>query len=196
MEEKTMDQARVGNLLKGLFWLNAAALAMSWVSLIPAVTKIMGWIALIVPLANAIVLFSLAQVGKRYRLAGILYGIAAAGNLLLALVGLTNNVLATALNICSLVGLFNEYKGHAELIEKKDAKLASRWSTLFVLTIVMSFVSAMLTVATVMIGFNALMIPQRVAVLSIVLGLIPTLVVQVLYLVYLNRTRQLVEEGL
>lgn len=196
MEEKTMDQARVGNLLKGLFWLNAAALAMSWVSLIPAVTKIMGWIALIVPLANAIVLLSLAQVGKRYRLAGILYGIAAAGNLLLTLVGVANNVLATALNICSLVGLYNEYKGHAELIEKKDAKLASRWSTLFVLTIVMSFVSAMLTVATVMIGFNALMIPQRVAVLSIVLGLIPTLVVQVLYLVYLNRTRQLVEEGL
>lgn len=196
MEEKTMDQARVGNLLKGLFWLNAAALAMSWVSLIPAMTKIMGWAGLIVPLANAIVLLSLAQAGKRYRLAGILCGIAAAGNLLLVLVGLADSVLATALNICSLVGLFNEYKGHAELIERKDAKLASRWSTLFVLNIVMSIVSAILVVATVMIGLNAPVDPDSITALSVAIGLLPTLVVQVLYLVYLNRTYRLVEEGL
>ena len=196
MEEKTMDQARVGNLLKGLFWLNAAALAMSWVSLIPAVRGIMGWAGLIVPLANAIVLLSLAQAGKRYRLAGILCGIAAAGNLLLMLVGLADSVLATALNICSLVGLFNEYKGHAELIEKKDAKLADRWSTLFVVTIVVSVLSAMLVVVTVMIGLNAPINPDSITVLGVVIGLIPTLVVQVLYLVYLNRTCRLVEEGL
>ena len=196
MEEKTMDQARVGNLLKGLFWLNAAALAMSWVSLIPAMTKIMGWAGLIVPLANAIVLLSLAQAGKRYRLAGVLCGIAAAGNLLLVLVGLADSVLATALNICSLVGLFNEYKGHAELIERKDAKLARRWSTLFVLNIVMSIVSAILVVATVMIGLNAPVDPDSITALSVAIGLLPTLVVQVLYLVYLNRTCRLVEEGL
>lgn len=196
MEEKTMDQARVGKLLKYLFWLNAAALALSWISLIPAVRGIMGWAGLIVPMVNAIVLFSLAQAGKRYRLAGILGGIAAAGNLLLVLVGLADSVLATALNICALVGLFNEYKGHAELIERKDAKLARRWSTLFVLTIVMSIVSAILVVATVMIGLNAPVDPDSITALSVAIGLLPTLVVQVLYLVYLNRTYRLVEEEL
>lgn len=131
MEEKTMDREQVSKRLGILFWIYVVSMALSLLGVLPAMAEMMPWLGAGMRIASAIVLFSLAQAGGRYRLAGILGGIAAAGNLLLTLIGSAGGVLATALNICALVGLYNEYKGHAELIQEQEDTLARRWTKLF-----------------------------------------------------------------
>lgn len=196
MEEKTMDREQVSKRLGILFWIYVASMALSLLGVLPAMAEMMPWLGAGMRIASAIVLFSLAQAGGRYRLAGILGGIAAAGNLLLTLIGSAGGVLATALNICALVGLYNEYKGHAELIQEQEDTLARRWTKLFVWNIVLSLVSMLLAINVSVLGVAAGMSVGTMTMLGVALALIPAMVVDVLYLVYLNRTRHLVEEGL
>lgn len=196
MEEKTMDREQVSKRLGILFWIYVASMALSLLGVLPAMAEMMPWLGAGMRIASAIVLFSLAQAGGRYRLAGILGGIAAAGNLLLTLIGSAGGVLATALNICALVGLYNEYKGHAELIQAQEDTLARRWTKLFVWNIVLSLVSMLLAINVSVLGVAAGMSVGTMTMLGVALALIPAMVVDVLYLVYLNRTRHLVEEGL
>lgn len=196
MEEKTMDREQVSKRLGILFWIYVVSMALSLLGVLPAMAEMMPWLGAGMRIASAIVLFSLAQAGGRYRLAGILGGIAAAGNLLLTLIGSAGGVLATALNICALVGLYNEYKGHAELIQEQEDTLARRWTKLFVWNIVLSLVSMLLAINVSVLGAAAGMSVGTMTMLGVALALIPAMVVDVLYLVYLNRTRHLVEEGL
>lgn len=196
MEEKTMDREQVSKRLGILFWIYVASMALSLLGVLPAMAEMMPWLGAGMRIASAIVLFSLAQAGGRYRLAGILGGIAAAGNLLLTLIGSAGGVLATALNICALVGLYNEYKGHAELIQAQEDTLARRWTKLFVWNIVLSLVSMLLAINVSVLGVAAGMSVGTMTMLGVAMAAIPAMVVDVLYLVYLNRTRHLVEEGL
>lgn len=196
MEEKTMDREQVSKRLGILFWIYVASMALSLLGVLPAMAEMMPWLGAGMQIASAIVLFSLAQAGGRYRLAGILGGIAAAGNLLLTLIGSAGGVLAMALNICALVGLYNEYKGHAELIQAQEDTLARRWTKLFVWNIVLSLVSMLLAINVSVLGVAAGMSVGTMTMLGVALASIPAMVVDVLYLVYLNRTRHLVEEGL
>lgn len=196
MEEKTMDREQVSKRLGILFWIYVVSMALSLLGVLPAMAEMMPWLGAGMRIASAIVLFSLAQAGGRYRLAGILGGIAAAGNLLLTLIGSAGGVLATALNICALVGLYNEYKGHAELIQEQEDTLARRWTKLFVWNIVLSLVSMLLAINVSVLGAAAGMSAGTMTMLGVALTLIPAMVVDVLYLVYLNRTRHLVEDGL
>lgn len=196
MEEKTMDREQVSKRLGILFWIYVVSMALSLLGVLPAMAEMMPWLGVGMRIASAIVLFSLAQAGGRYRLAGILGGIAAAGNLLLTLIGSAGGVLATALNICALVGLYNEYKGHAELIQEQEDTLARRWTKLFVWNIVLSLVSMLLAINVSVLGAAAGMSVGTMTMLGVALASIPAMVVDVLYLVYLNRTRHLVEEGL
>lgn len=196
MEEKTMDREQVSKRLGILFWIYVVSMALSLLGVLPAMAEMMPWLGAGMRIASAIVLFSLAQAGGRYRLAGILGGIAAAGNLLLTLIGSAGSVLAMALNICALVGLYNEYKGHAELIQEQEDTLARRWTKLFVWNIVLSLVSMLLAINVSVLGAAAGMSVGTMTMLGVALASIPAMVVDVLYLVYLNRTRHLVEEGL
>lgn len=196
MEEKTMDREQVSKRLGILFWIYVVSMALSLLGVLPAMAEMMPWLGAGMRIASAIVLFSLAQAGGRYRLAGILGGIAAAGNLLLTLIGSAGGVLATALNICALVGLYNEYKGHAELIQEQEDTLARRWTKLFAWNIVLSLVSMLLAINVSVLGAAAGMSVGTMTMLGVALASIPAMVVDVLYLVYLNRTRHLVEEGL
>lgn len=196
MEEKTMDREQVSKRLGILFWIYVVSMALSLLGVLPAMAEMMPWLGAGMQIASAIVLFSLAQAGGRYRLAGILGGIAAAGNLLLTLIGSAGGVLAMALNICALVGLYNEYKGHAELIQAQEDTLARRWTKLFVWNIVLSLVSMLLAINVSVLGVAAGMSVGTMTMLGVALASIPAMVVDVLYLVYLNRTRHLVEEGL
>lgn len=196
MEEKTMDREQVSKRLGILFWIYVVSMALSLLGVLPAMAEMMPWLGAGMRIASAIVLFSLAQAGGRYRLAGILGGIAAAGNLLLTLIGSAGGVLAMALNICALVGLYNEYKGHAELIQEQEDTLARRWTKLFVWNIVLSLVSMLLAINVSVLGAAAGMSVGTMTMLGVAMAAIPAMVVDVLYLVYLNRTRHLVEEGL
>lgn len=196
MEEKTMDREQVSKRLGILFWIYVVSMALSLLGVLPAMAEMMPWLGAGMRIASAIVLFSLAQAGGCYRLAGILGGIAAAGNLLLTLIGSAGGVLAMALNICALVGLYNEYKGHAELIQEQEDTLARRWTKLFVWNIVLSLVSMLLAINVSVLGAAAGMSVGTMTMLGVALASIPAMVVDVLYLVYLNRTRHLVEEGL
>lgn len=196
MEEKTMDREQVSKRLGILFWIYVVSMALSLLGVLPAMAEMMPWLGAGMRIASAIVLFSLAQAGGCYRLAGILGGIAAAGNLLLTLIGSAGGVLAMALNICALVGLYNEYKGHAELIQEQEDTLARRWTKLFVWNIVLSLVSMLLAINVSVLGAAAGMSVGTMTMLGVAMAAIPAMVVDVLYLVYLNRTRHLVEEGL
>ena len=193
MDEKTMSRADVAKRLRILFYLAFVGLVPPLMCLAPQLLVAADWAALAVSVANAAVLLSLAAAGKRYRSAGLLAVIAAVCSLLAMFVA--TSVLSSAAGICGLIGMYNEYEGHADQVREQDPKQAKRWSSLFIWQICLGFLMGILavTVAFMSVGMN--MAERTVLLISLLVPMFISLGLQIVYIIYLNRTCRLLESG-
>ena len=193
MEEKTMNRADVAKRLRILFYLAFVGLVIPLAALVPQLTVALQWISLAVSVAIAAVLFSLAGAGKRYRSAGLLAGIAAVCSLLSMFV--VGAVLSSAAGICDLIATYNAYEGHADQIRDQDPKQAKRWSSLFIWQICLGFLMGLLAVTVAFMGVGMNMAESTVLLISQLISMGISLGLQIVYIIYLNRTCRLLESG-
>ncbi len=193
MDEKTMSCADVAKRLRILFYLAVVGLVTPLMSLVPQLTVAADWVALAVAVANAAVLLSLAAAGMRYRSAGLLAVIAAVCSLLAMFVA--PSVLSGAAGICGLIGMYNEYEGHADQVREQDPKQAKRWSNLFVWQICLGLALALLSVTLVFAGVGMGLSSNAVLLITLLITLPTGWGLQIAYLIYLNRTCRLLESG-
>ena len=193
MDEKTMSRADVAKRLRILFYLAFVGLVPPLMCLAPQLLVAADWAALAVSVADAAVLLSLAAAGKRYRSAGLLAVIAAVCSLLAMFVA--TSVLSSAAGICGLIGMYNEYEGHADQVREQDPKQAKRWSNLFVWQICLGLALALLSVTLVFAGVGMGLSSNAVLLITLLITLPTGWGLQIAYLIYLNRTCRLLESG-
>ena len=174
--------------LKYLLYVGIAAMANSLLGLfLPG--KLSTWIGYAISAATIYLLFRLISDNVRYKTAA-LFG---AGGLICRLLGL--QALTLAASICAIVAQYQEYNAHGGLIADRDPKLAGKWSSLFWLQFAVELIGGVLItmVVTVLAAAGGLDATAMLAMATVAIAFI-SLILKVLYLVYLNRTVKLLEE--
>lgn len=173
--------------LKYLLYVEIAG-ALNFLGVYSVLGPLAGWVVLAINAVSVYLLFVLAEFNPRYKTAAILYIVATVitqfGIALMSLAGI----------ICNTVGQYQEYNGHSEMIGERDAKLAGRWRSLFWLELlgslalgaVIGLVGAVFIIAS---GSE----PDVIKTVTSVASVGVAFVLRVLYLVYLHRTTQLLE---
>lgn len=106
------------------------------------------------------------------------------------------NIQAVALagSLCTVIGQYQEYTAHGELVEDLDPKLASRWSNLFwfkfAVGVIMVLATTVLgTMLAVAVNLDA---ATLAGILTIVIAVF-TLIMDIVYLVFLHRTTKVLD---
>ena len=173
---------------KNLYNVQLALLVCGVLTAIPLLGNVFSWVSRILTLVVVYILYQLAPVSDRYRKAAIFSGIATvAGLLLVAEVGI---IISIVVLICSLVGTYQEYTAHSDILEGIDNSLARKWHSLFnwevfggiFLGVLISPIVVLLTVFLVL-DANLL----TAITLIVVTGF--DLILDIVYLTLLKRTR-------
>lgn len=170
--------------MKYLFYVQIASGVAGLISAVPVLDGVVLWVNRILSIATVVVLFKIAPLNARYKKAAIFSGISLALAILLDVVPL---VLVIA--ICSLVATYQEYCGHAEMIESKDAGLSKKWHSLFNWQILSGIIVGLL--GGVIVAVSVLVFPVSQEILtSITLALTNgvDLILWIIYLILLKRT--------
>ena len=158
--------------------------------------SLVAWLGRGVTLATAVVLFQLAAGNPRYKTAAMFQVVVLVCGIIAVLSG---SLLVSLLNLVSgvsqIVAEYQEYTGHGELIEKRDGKLAGRWRALFIWKVVIELFGGVLAVFGAMIGMMMEYAAQTILAVVLVATVAVTSVLKIIYLVFLNRTRDLLSDG-
>ena len=173
--------------MKYLFYIQVATGVMRLLPAVLDLGAIVLWTNRMLSIAVVVVLFKMAPLDERYKKAAIF---ACVGLVLTILTSLTDiTALVLVLAICSLICTYQEYGGHAEMIETIDAKLARSWHSLFNWEIFSPIIVGLL--GGVLVVVNVVVFPvSREVVTSITQALISgvDLILWIVYLRYLKRT--------
>ena len=180
--------------LKVLFYAQIVSIALTIINALTYLDNITAWILRVVNVAVLWSLFQLKDVNPRYRTAAI----AKLGALICVLLTAPVNTrlgLSSILMLvgsgCSWITAYQEYHGHGELVEAADSKLAKKWKDLFVWEIMIglgiSFISVGATTVLVAVGAASSSITTAIILLST----LSSLVLEALYLLYMKRTLEL-----
>ena len=90
------------------------------------------------------------------------------------------------------MALFEEYYGHGELVAERDARLSGHWRALFIWELVVSLLSGVVTAFIVVVGVMAEIDALTLTTVSVAVVAFAGGVVQIFYLLYLKRTRELI----
>jgi len=175
------------NWLRYLLYVGIAAVANSLLGIfLPG--KLSTWIGYAVSAVTIYLLFRLIGDNARYKTAA-LFG---AGSLICKLLGI--QALTLAASVCAIVAQYQEYNAHGGLIADRDPKLAGKWSSLFWLQFAVELIGSLLItmVVTVLTAAGGLEAASMIAVATVAIAFI-SLILKVMYLVYLYRTVKLLE---
>lgn len=157
-------------------------------------TAFTAWISRILMAGMVFTMFKLAPANDRYKKTGILLALVLILTIATELLN-TGAVLTLIAGILSIVAVYQEYHGHAELIEEKDHQLSGKWTSLFMWTIVvgliLGFASTAAGVAAAMAGVDT---DKAVVIISAIV-MIPEYIIDILYIFYLKKMVTLFEEG-
>ena len=180
--------------LKVLFYTQIASMAITVINAATYWDNITAWILKSVNVVVLWSLFQLKDVNPRYRTAAIAKLGALICGLLTAPVNTRlglSSILMLVGSGCSWITAYQEYHGHGELVEATDSKLAKKWKDLFVWEIVIglgiSFISVGATTVLVAAGAASSSITTAIILLST----LSSLVLEALYLLYMKRTLEL-----
>ena len=147
-----------------------------------------AWTGYILTGATVYLMFRLIVSNPRYKKALLFYG----AGLILNVLGIQK--LALAASICGIVGHFQEYYAHSELVAPRNPALAGKWNTLFWFQCaveLIGYLAVTLLVSTFSltgeVGSAPIVAVATVAVAFLSLGL------KIAYLLYLNRTIKALE---
>lgn len=182
--------------LKVLFYTQIASMAITVINAATYLDNITAWMLKALNLIAFWSLFQMKDINTRYRTSAIAKLGALICGLLTAPVntrlGLSSILLLVGSG-CSWVTAYQEYYGHGELVADADGKLAKQWKDLFVWEIVIglgiSFISVGATTVLVAAGAAS----ERITTIIILLSTLCSLVLEALYLLYMKRTLELME---
>lgn len=178
--------------LRTMFYVQIGMVAATCLSWLPIQDLWITWLKRILNLVTVFCLYRLSPMNKHYRKATIFQGICIAGVLLTSL-PLRASAIVLAVSICSIFGAYQEYHGHAQLIAEQDAVLSKKWSRFFgwalLVEVLMSVASSILSVTAAFMGFD---ISGILDTLIITISL-PRLIINAVYLIYLNKTIYLLQ---
>ena len=178
--------------LRNLFYIHIASIVLSLPTLIFINNPVTPWLGHALSAGIALCLFYLAPANTRYRTAAILTAVYVGLSVLSQL--MPSSLLTIGISILSIIAAYQEFHGHAEIIEEKDPKLSRRWKNLFVWQIVIGVIAGFSSVAAVVIMVLAEMDLDRITTLVAGAVILVSLIPGIMYLVYLHRMIALVEE--
>ena len=176
-----MTEINTTKWLRYLLYVGIAATVNSILSLfLPAVST---WLSPILSLAAMFMMSRMIPANGRYLRVILFTGVS------LVITVFSIQAVALAGSICSLVGQYQEYTAHGELVAAQNPKLASRWGSLFwfqfAVTVILVLVTTVLgTMLAVAANMDAVLLTSIVTVIVAVF----TLILQIVYLVFLHRT--------
>lgn len=133
-------------------------------------------------------LFNLSPACAGYRKCAVLKSVYLASlilAILLADLGFLISLITLAGSVCGIIASYQEYHSHGEMVKQADGKLANHWNNLFIWHIV---IGVLLGVGTA-VGTTISMLSGGMVSVELVVGIIslPSIILQVVYLTYLNR---------
>lgn len=170
--------------MKYLFIIQTVMGVTGILSAVPVLDTLVLWVNRILSIAAVVVLFKMAPLNERYKKAAIF---SCVGLVLVILIDVAALVLVAA--ICSLISCYQEYCGHAEMIEATDAKLARNWHSLFNWRIFGGIIAGFL--GGVIVVVSALVFPVSQEVLTAITMVLINgvdLILLIVYLMLLKRT--------
>lgn len=114
--------------IQNLFYVQCVALAATLIAKLPFIGSWFGWVIRIISIVTILVIFKLSFANVRYRKSSILMGISVVLGFLLSK---DFAIFALVGAICSIIGTYQEYTGHSEVVADIDEKLSKNWHTLF-----------------------------------------------------------------
>ena len=180
--------------LRFLLYLQMAGIVMAILNLIPGVSGWTTWLSYFFNAGMLYALFMMAPSCIRYRKSAVYRAINLISLifvLILKNLGLLGSVITLAGSVCGIIASYQEYHGHGEVVKEADQKLEGQWRSLFIWQMIVGVVLGVGTAAGVIISAvsgGAISTDVGVAVISL-----PSIVLQVVYLVYLNRTLKVLQ---
>lgn len=175
----------LGDWLKYLLYVKLVSVGNMLLGLLPVEPDVTPWIARVANAVCVYVLFQLSPACKRYRTVAVINGIVLIGSLF------SLGSLAIVFTVCGMVGTYQEYAAHGEVVAPLDEKLTGKWRFLFYLEIILSLggavVSSIGVVAGTLSGIHGFDMYVVVGTLSTVIELL----MRGIYLSYLNKTVKL-----
>ena len=172
--------------LRYLLYVGIAAMVNTVLNIfLPAIAS---WLSPILTLAALYMMARLAASNGRY-LRSILFNGAA---LVVTILNIQQVALAGLL--CGIIGQYQEYHAHSELIADRDSKLAVKWSNLFFIQLGVNLFLVVMNVLSVAVFIGAAELDSVVisAIITVITAVI-LLILKIVYLVYLNRTVKVLE---
>jgi len=124
----TNNKALFMKWIQILFYVQCAAVVASLIASLQFVGSWFTWMRRIISIATVFVIFKLSPVNPRYCKAAIFMGIS---TILLVVFVKELWILVIVGMICSIIGMYQEYAGHSEVMAGIDDKLAKNWHSLF-----------------------------------------------------------------
>lgn len=182
--------------LRSLFYIHFVILGATLSSWLPIQDHWITWFKRILVIGTALCLSQLSLVNAHYRKAA-LFRIIHIASLLITSLLFSSSVIILAGAIFSILGTYQEYHAHAQLVAEKEPALSRKWSRFFgwalLVEVLVSFVSSALSVAMTMLHYDL----SHLITFVMIAQSLPRLMVDVFYLIYMNRTVRLLqaEEG-
>ena len=156
------------------------------VSFLPqSVHRLVGYL---LTAASLYLMYRLTPDNGRYHKAILFTGVS------LIISALSIRVVALAGSLCAILGQYQEYTAHGELIADRDIRLANKWGSLFWFQLAVELIgglAVMLVAGTILAGGQAINTP--IASMAVVAASFINVILKVLYLVYLRRTVKALE---
>ena len=182
-----MNKNNAAKWLKYLLYVGIGAMVNYLLAtVIPApVHNLLGYL---LTAASLYLMYKLTPDNGRYYRAILFSGVS------LIISALSIRVVALAGYLCAILGQYQEYTAHGELIADRDIRLANKWGSLFWFQLAVELIgglAVMLVAGTVRAGGQAINTP--IASMAVVAASFINVILKVLYLVYLRKTVKALE---
>lgn len=180
--------------LRFLLYIQMAGMVLAILNLIPGINRLMTWLSYFLNAGMLYALFMMAPACIRYRKSAVYRAINLSCLILVLIIknlGLFGSIITLAGSVCGIIASYQEYHGHGEIVKEADQKLQSKWNSLFIWQMIVGVLLGVGTTVGVVISMvsgGAISVDVVVAVISL-----PSIVLQVVYLVYLNRTLKVLQ---
>lgn len=187
-----MNRTTPANWLRCLIYIHLVSIVNSLISWLSVSGSLTTWIGNLILLGVTIVMFGLAQTSDRYKKSGICRA-AWLGCRLINTFLPAPALFALAASLLSIIAVYEEYAGHAQIVAEKDPKLSANWARLFGWSILVSVLTSLVsTVVAIVIIAADVDVSAAQSIIMAILDIVQ-LAVDGFYLWYLIRTIRLVE---
>lgn len=181
------------NWIKNLFCIQCAVLAALVLGYLPFIGPWFKWINPIFSIGSVYCLYKLMPVNDRYHKAAVFSGIALGLTIITNLINL--GLFSIVISICSLIGVYQEFYGHSEVLLTIDGRLAKKWHTLFHWNIFGSIIVAILGAPILIVVSIAFVLDENmISLLTAILIIGFNMIIEIVYLVYLKGTHDVCEQ--